>query len=549
MPRTKKIQKFLSAIFHKNWFWASLIFVLALFLRLWQLETIPPGAWYDEAHNATDALTAIENDQFPVYYPANFGREGLFLNIVGWLICTFGNSNFVFRFFSAFCGSLAVAGLFLLARKLKLSQPVAFLASFALATSFWHLNFSRIVFRAIMTPTLLIWSAFFFFWALEKRRWWQFILAGATLGLGLHTYISFRVAPFIFVGLAVALFFSTKNFFKKYWLGALLFLFSSLLVAAPILFYFYKNLAEMTTRTGAVSVFNAPGLTPVQAISKSLFLHLDAFFFHGDPNQRHNHASLPILPPVWALFFAFGFLLSIKEIFFDVKKIYQKKPTGKFFLLAIFSQLSFWIMLLPGVLSIEGIPHMLRIIGAIPAVFLLTAFPFEYFFRLWKKLVHSENLPLKRWREKTLKISLTGLIIIYCLTGLFQLYLYFFIWAKNPKTLEAFENRLYQIGRSIKTLSLKENNFFITSPEINISQDHRDSGLKTTHYSGWPEVKNFLFYSPSIEVLRDLPCQNTLYFFQQPDQWLLEQFQKKCPQLQQKEILSPDGKYLFWIMQ
>lgn len=553
MAQTKKMllafSKRLKQFRHWDKCLAMGFFILALSLRLWNLETLPPGAWYDEAHNATDALAALEKGEFPVYYPANFGREGLFINAVGWMLETFGNTNFVFRFTSALCGALAVAGLFLLARRLKLSLLTAILAALAMTFSFWHLNFSRIVFRAIMTPLVLVWASFFFFWAIEKKRWWQFALSGAFLGLGFHTYISFRVVPLIFIVLAGSLFFVKKDFLKNYWRGALIFLFSSLLAASPMLVYFYQNRAEMTARTGAVSVFNAPGLTPAQAIGKSLTLHLGAFFFQGDHNQRHNHASLPLLPPAWALFFAFGFLLSWKEIFFGLRRIWKKIPVGKFFLLAIFSQAAFWTMLIPGVLSIEGIPHSLRIIGAIIPVFLLTAFPFEYFLRLGKRIDRSQNLALKKWRAKTLKISLGGLTTIFVLTGFFQLYLYFFVWPQDPKTLESFENRNYQMGRALKEIIPDKNNFFITVPGLNVSQDHRDSGLKTVHYAGWPNVKNFLFYSPSLEAIRDLPCENSLYFFQEPDQWLLDQFQEKCPLLQQKQILSPDGKYWFWIMQ
>lgn len=549
MPCQKKIKKKLNKLFQKNWFWFFFIFFLALALRLWNLETIPSGAWYDEAYNAIDGLNSAEKNEFPVFYQANFGREALYINLVGWMLKIFGNNNFVFRFISALFGALSVAGLFLLARKLKFSLLTAILASLAMAFSFWHLNFSRIVFRAIMAPLVLIWTSFFFFWAIQKKRWWQFALAGAFLGLGFHTYIAFRVVPLIFIILTFFLFFVKKDFLKKYWQGALIFLFSALLVASPILVYFYQNQAEMTARAGAISVFNAPGLSLTQAIEKSLGLHLNSFLIRGDNNQRHNHNSLPALPPVWGIFFVFGFILSLKEIFFGIRRIYKKISLNKFFLASIFTQTVFWIMLIPGVLSIEGIPHFLRIIGTIPAIFLFCVFPFELFLTLWKKLIHSKNLSLKKWREKTLKISLFGLVVIFLITGIFQAYLYFFIWAKDPKTLESFEERNYQLGRTIQKLPLKENNYFITTPELNISENRHDSGLKTVHYSGWPNISNFLFYKPSIDSIRDLPCQNSLYFFQEPDIWLLNQFQEKCPELKQIQINSPNGKYQFWIMQ
>ena len=63
----------------------------------------------------------------------------------------------VIRLPAAIAGVLTVLGLYLLVAEL-FGDGAGLLAAFLLATSFWHINFSRIGFRAILAPLLLAWS-------------------------------------------------------------------------------------------------------------------------------------------------------------------------------------------------------------------------------------------------------------------------------------------------------------------------------------------------------------------------------------------------------
>ena len=57
------------------------ILVIAAFFRLYQLDSIPPGIYPDEAINANDALKVLDSGKPQVFYPDNNGREGLFINL------------------------------------------------------------------------------------------------------------------------------------------------------------------------------------------------------------------------------------------------------------------------------------------------------------------------------------------------------------------------------------------------------------------------------------------------------------------------------------
>ena len=45
--------------------WLLVILALAAFLRLWQLDSFPPGLYHDEAYNGLDALSLLQGKTFP----------------------------------------------------------------------------------------------------------------------------------------------------------------------------------------------------------------------------------------------------------------------------------------------------------------------------------------------------------------------------------------------------------------------------------------------------------------------------------------------------
>ena len=579
MPKSKTKFFFLLAL-------VAIIFAGGFF-RLWQLETTPPGLQYDEAYNGLDGLKAVETSNYRAFYPDNNGREGLYINIVGYSLKIFGVNNFGVRFASALFGILTLIGFAFLAKEMKFSKLTVLLGVFMLAFSFWHLNFSRVVYRGIMAPFLLVWIFYFFHKGLavvskkreenekkknskqtaeiikdhpEKvtviigRRLLYFGIAGALTGLGFHTYISFRVAPLIFVILASFLIFlSWKRFLGSYWRSIIVFVLTAFMLASPLFVYFARNPADFTGRSNAVSVFNSPDMSFPAALGKSLLWHLGAFFVHGDPNQRHNHNEMPLLPFAWSILFGLGFVFSLREIILTVRNKIKKKEDEnggfqtKFFKASLLGQSIFWVMLIPGVLSIEGIPHALRIIGVIPGVFIIMLIPIEYFLILFEKVRLSNRRKLKPHRWSAVKLAFSGMVFVIIASGLFQVATYFETWKNDPRTAEAFERELFDLGKLVQNLETEENNFIVVAPEIAISEDHKEFSLKTTTFAGQPRIKNYSFYRP-LDSIKEIPCENSLIVFQKSDEWLQKQFQEKCPEKTFEKILPPKGAHSFWVM-
>ena len=90
------------------------ILFIAGFLRLYALDSSPPGIQPDEAMNANDAFTSPGK----VFYPENGGREGLYMNLTALSFRIFGPSPFSLRLVSALIGILTVLGLYFLTKEL-----------------------------------------------------------------------------------------------------------------------------------------------------------------------------------------------------------------------------------------------------------------------------------------------------------------------------------------------------------------------------------------------------------------------------------------------
>src|SRR5580658_2555226 len=182
------------------------VICLAIFFRSYQLPTSPPGLFFDEAANGTDALHAIHTGTWAVFYPQNGGREGLFINVQSLLLQATGiREPWVLRSASAAFGVLTVLGVALLGKEL-LGRETALIAAFFMSVGFWHVNFSRIGLRAISAPFFLTWALFLLILScrvlpqkgLSIRSATLGLLAGLVFGLGFHTYTSYRIAPVVF---------------------------------------------------------------------------------------------------------------------------------------------------------------------------------------------------------------------------------------------------------------------------------------------------------------------------------------------------------------
>lgn len=422
------------------------ILIIAAFFRLWNLSDVPPGLYPDEAMNGNNALYVLESGDFKVFYTENNGREGLYINIIAGSLALFGNEPWAIRLVSAIFGILTVLGLFFLTRELSGRDEIALLAAFFLAVSFWHINFSRIGFRAIMAPFFLVWSMYFLWLVFRqdlsyRTKTLAAVFGGVFFGLGFHTYIAYRLAPLL---LAVPVLKIKKEGGFRF-LGW--FVLAALVAGLPLGIYFWQNPGDFLGRTSQISIFASD--SPLKEFALNLAKTFGSFWFFGDVNARHN---LPGSPHLWwpvGILFAIGLFGRLTST--------SNENSSRWFPRELFSLLWLWLILfsLPVAFSSEGLPHALRSILMLPPALIFAAVGFWQLADTLKAWLDKQAVlfPEKLKRLKRIKGELFLLFVIFLAVHIVITYSNYFIrWANLPETYFAFSKNYAGIGQWLKGL-------------------------------------------------------------------------------------------------
>lgn len=523
---TKKIDQ------NKFWFFLILttIFVLGVWARTHNLEQNPPGLDHQEVLLGNEALTVLIQE--PFFIKNTWGD--LYLSSLAFSVKLIGNEIWALRSVSAFFGILTLVGFFLLLKELRFSKLNLLLGTFLLSASFWQINFSRLIDPAILIPFFLAWFFYFFFLAIKKSSYCLFGLTGLILSLSFYFNLKLILILPILIFLIFFYLLYYPDFWKNYWKKLLLFSIIFLIFSSPLFFNFHKN---------------PPQISPINKeilIDGALF-HLNSFYFEGDPNQKHNHAGTPLIPATWTVLFSIGFALSLKEIIFAIFHRKEKSFNDRLFKTSLLTQGIFWIMLIPGFFTSENIPDSSKIIGTFLAIIFFILIPFEYILRLKENLQQSENFSLKPWRWKVLNFSLLGLVSLMILTGMSGVYTYHFVWNKEIKTLETFDKKIVDLGKTIKNQNLNENNFLILPDKLK----NNEIILTTLNFVAYPEIekfqiKNSSVYLEDLEKIREKDCLKNNYLFFENNPWLIEQIKITCPNLKQQRVKTANAYYEFY---
>jgi hypothetical protein len=466
-----------------------ILLVSAFFLRILWIDTIPAGIYPDEAVNGTDALSAWDNKHFQWFYENNYGREGLFMNLISLSTFLFGNTILGLKIWSIIIGTLSVWGIYLLAKELFASRLAGIISAFLMTFSFWAINFSRISFRAIFIPLILSFSFYFLFKGFRTKKYLPFIFAGLIFGLGFHTYIAFRLAPFILIVVAIIFLLNTKNAFSLYWKHALIFSASLIFTAFPIILTFFLHPEYVSSRSASISIFS-PEIHQGQffaTLGETFTLSMGKYFIWGDQNWRHNFPPFPILDFITVITFAFGFLWFIFRWFLLTWKRFFLKEYNKEYLVVSFILAWFFIMLAPEFLTREGLPHALRAIGTQPPVFIMAMFPFLFLFRLTKK-----DTLLKKFYTPF------SLILLFLIAFL-NIFFYFVLWGQSDQARDAFDRVFTQQAFYLRSLPTERFLYVLANGHGRNMSDGLPVSADVIQYLTW-DKKNVFFLSPETTI-------------------------------------------------
>lgn len=295
----------------------------------------------DEAYYGLDALSLVDNPRVEVFFPANTGREGLWMNLLAPVIALLGATPLALRITSALVGIATLVAVYWLGRETV--DDGAIWMTGALAVLYWHVQLSHIGFRVITLPLFgtLGFAALLRAHRLNKQ-WW---LAGLLVGLTLYTYIAARVYVG-YAGLWLLWWLITEKEQRR---GTLLAIGIIILTSLPLIF------ALLAPAETADSIGRAAASDMAQ-IQENLMNWANAWLIRGDVSSTHNLPNRPILDAPLAILALAGLI----GAWFTVRKKWM---------------ILWWVglvivSLLPTVLSVET-PHFLRGAGLILPIVLL----------------------------------------------------------------------------------------------------------------------------------------------------------------------------------
>lgn len=467
----------------KNWIrqnWAIVTILLtATFLRFFRLGSLPPGLHPDEAANGLDIISIIEKGKLAAIYDTNGPREALFIYLQG-IFVWFGHffhitaidyTPLALRIAPAILGVLTVFGIYLLGKELY-NKNVGLFAAAALAVSAWHIQFSRNGFRAIMAPLALIFLFYFFIKAYREGKAKYYALTGIVFALGFYTYLSFRMAPLVLGALLIFILIRDKKFLttnrKKISIAAVAFL----VVMLPMFVHFYQVPADILGRS-STSIFSQElnGGNPIKTFFVGLEKTVLMFNFHGDENYRHNLGGTPMLDPVVGILFWIGVIITLCRL----KKI-------EYFLLPMWAG----ALALPELLTAEGIPHALRIVGIIPVAFLCVGIAIDWILQ----------------KFKAEKYFLYVLMLLLIVSGYFGYNKYFVDFPSRGETGEAYAEDMVAIANDLNNASSSRKNILIVG----------EYGTKTVEFITHSTLRTWDRYEARDAENIAVPASNTKIF-------------------------------------
>jgi hypothetical protein len=371
-----------------------LVIAIATGLRFWALGTIPPGLYHDEAFNGLDALGVLAGER-PIFFEANNGREPLFIYLVALSVAALGRSPGAIRMVAALLGTLTIPATYLMA-KAMFNRRIGLLAAAITGLTLWHVNLSRIGFRAVAMPFLVALALWQLWLGLKRDNKRHFLAGGGLYGLTFYTYLAarFTIVALAAFGLYLILFESWKPALSPVegleacpepsrrvggWKrGGLTFVLAALVILAPLAAYVATHWDAFLGRVGQVSIFN-PAInegdfwgTLLRHTGRTLLM----FTNRGDFIPRHNVPLRPVFDPVLSVFFLLGLVLCLRR--------FRQSAEHAFVIIWLA------VMLLPTILA-EGAPHFLRSVGILPVAFVVPAVGLD---SLWRFLENKSTAPV-----------------------------------------------------------------------------------------------------------------------------------------------------------
>ncbi|MBK8431471.1 MAG: glycosyltransferase family 39 protein [Chloroflexi bacterium] len=362
--------------------WRLAILLLAVFLRLGGLATVPPGLTHDEAVHGLTAWEIVEGAR-PLYIAVANGREPLFDYATAAVMALIGPSGFAVRLTAVYFSLLLLALSYAWVRR-AFNERVALLTLATFALNFWAVMTARHALRSITLPTLFTAAVLLWWWVASQpvsQSASQLVshpkskiqnqkskiaipLAGFLLGLAAYTYFPIRLLWVLFPAAVASWWLIAPAWAARAWRPTLLLLGVAALTAAPLAVYLWQTPtaeARISQLAQPIEAARAGDFAPLLANSTAALRSL-VVPGAGDSAWRYNIAGQPLLPNFFAWLAGFGLLILLWQ---------WRKPAHSLALLWL------GLALLP-VLVTGSALSVPRAIGLQPVLFILPALALDW---------------------------------------------------------------------------------------------------------------------------------------------------------------------------
>lgn len=387
----------------KVYFLLTLIFVLAVFLRFYNLSFYPVGFHQDEASLGYNGYSLMltgkdDNDQkFPLYidmFGDNRPSGYHYLTIIP--IKLFGLNEFATRFPGALFGSMIVFAIFFLVVAIFKDRKLGLISSFLVAVAPWNFVLSRASAEVMVSLFFILLGFGIFFHGLRNKKIIYLFVSAVLLIMSFFFYHTPRVfVPGIFL-VFILMFFSTiKNCSKNFKIATFLSFISIFFVAVFLVF----GVSGGTGRYSQVNIFSSfeTNFFQNQQIREDAIAgsnHIQSRFFHNKltntflifVSNYFDYFGLNFLfttggLPIWYSIPRVGhlYLLELPFILIGIYYLIKEKNT--------YSKIPLvWLLISPIVpaITMDDVPNVNRAVVMFPVLNIIAAVGFLSFLKNFK---------------------------------------------------------------------------------------------------------------------------------------------------------------------
>lgn len=300
-----------------EWLLVIVLTAAALAVRVYKLDSLIP---------------VIVSDEPQEFYPARQVADGALINVAGdmqteqtylgaflisYLVDLFGPTLFAGRLFTALTGTLAIPGVYLVAR--RLFNPLAgVLAALFLIGQPVHVFFSRTNVYQIVDPTIGVYAILLLWSGLERGERWKFALAGVLIGISQNFYTATRLWLVLVPLWLLIVFVRQPRLLARHWVNLIAMLAGGLVILLPVFAQVDQGQVSFTERAVEMSYgfgdsHHMFDITPREFVFERLSPAVRIFLDSGDESMHFEMEPHTALNLKWGfLVFALGLAYALR---------------------------------------------------------------------------------------------------------------------------------------------------------------------------------------------------------------------------------------------